>query len=399
MTAKLTIKSTKKYDLLVKTAIITGEKPTKAPEGTLAANQHQLNKLVGFLPTGEKVLVAQRPGKGGMDFTKLVGGKIYAVAADSITPVLEKDKDGKVIKGKQRSEDGLPYYTTSGFYSLSTKDMPSVKIYEAYTLLRNEQGDSFYQITDAQLQSSKHITVEDVVNDSTTLLDALTEWLDDKYNLCKEFDTDSNKKRNRRIQSATQEAEDNDEEYKGIAYKELAVSAKDGNPFVMLTFRVGDRVVEYMATRDQRVTTEKQLTVVAPVSAVDSVQIFAQSAFYQEIQNLAMGGVPVTVNMVQGHVMRTSVAFKRKVENLKTKTPQERQYGDSVFLVSALQQWTKGVVNIMYSFHPSFPTKDYEALYYVAAIRQAELGMTKLGDKKFSLPEATQYDIVSHITL
>jgi len=75
--------------------------------------------------------------------------------------------------------------------------------------------------------------------------------------------------------------------------------------------------------------------------------------------------------------MRTSVSFRRKVENVLLAPADKPQYGDAVYINAALKDWTKGIVSVLATNHPTFPAKDYDDLYYVVTVRQAEIGMNK----------------------
>jgi hypothetical protein len=57
-----------------------------------------------------------------------------------------------------------------------------------------------------------------------------------------------------------------------------------------------------------------------------------------------------------------------------------------------LHGWCKALVSIMHSQHPGFPRADYDAHHYVAALRQAEVGMNKRADGSgWEPPAAIRY--------
>jgi len=71
--------SAKNFDLVVRSTLVRSEKANKGLDTLPAPNPNQMNRIIGYLPDGTKVVIAQRPGKGGMDFNKIMGGKVFAV--------------------------------------------------------------------------------------------------------------------------------------------------------------------------------------------------------------------------------------------------------------------------------------------------------------------------------
>lgn len=387
-----------KFDLTVKSAIVRGEKPNKGLEAQAAPTPHQMNRLTGYLGDGRKILVAQRPGRGGMDFNKLLGGKVYAVAADALSPVYEKDKDGKATR-TQKQEEGLPLFSSSGFYLLSSKEYPAVQLFEAFTLLR-QRGEQVWLLTEEQLTARQRYVLNDEL-DWDVLSCALESALADEHNLVACHDPDINKKRKLNIDMAKMRAASEEVPYDGVEFNELGVSKKDGNPFLMYCWHAGEGPVKSGALlREAEVVDEDRdagRTVVQYFSPADAVARFAASAAGQAIRAALEAGQPVTFSFVQGHVMRTSVSFRRKAENVLNKVAKS-EFGDGVYILAALKGWTKGIIALMQSQHPSFPQADYDAHHYVAACRQAEIGMNKNGEGKFGLPVGIHYSLAERLT-
>jgi hypothetical protein len=369
--------------------VVRGEKANKGLEAFEAATSHQMNRVKGYRSDGAQILVAQRPGKGGMDFTKLMGGKVFAVAADGVSPVFEKDSAGKPTK-TQKLEEGLPLYSSSGFYLLSSKEYPALDIIEGYTLLTSD-GATAFLVTDKQLaaRSSSELTSD---LDWDLLAMELEGALGDEFNLVSTYDEAVNKKRMRGIERAKQEAEDNGEDYVGAEFKELAVSPKDGNPFIYYAWnsssgawRTGviPRHMEFRSTTDQ--TSSRYF------GAAEALEVFGHSEEFRELSKQLEEGCTVQFSWVQGHTMRTSISFRRKCENVLA-APDKPQYGDAVYIKAALEDWTKGFLSVMQSQHPTFPAADYDAHHYVVACRQAEVGMDRLGSK-WTSPQGLPYDL------
>ena len=381
------------YELVISSKVLQGEKANKGLEATAAPTPHQMNRLKGFFIGGSQVVLAQRPGKGGMDFNKLLGGKVFAVAADAVSPVLEKDGSERK-KGEQKSENGLPLYSSSGFYLLSSKEYPALHIAECFTRLRSN-GEQVLLINPAQLANVKKDTLMSDM-DIDLALETIQDLLGDESNAVVGFDEALNRKRGRAIEQAMRDAEAEGEPYAGATFNTLVHSQKDGNPFVQYAWKAsngetGDGVVlrEVATTSDER-------QVISYLTAEEAIATFKKSVDYLTIEKLVLNDVHVDFALVQGHAMRTSVSFRKKVENVQKAPPEKAQYGDGVYITAALSGWTKGIVSFMYSQHPNFPTLDYDAHHYVVAPRQAEVGMNKLGDK-WSPPKALMYDFQDYL--
>lgn len=377
------MKPLKSHDLTVRSAIVCGEKPNKALVAELAPNPNQMNRLTGFLADGRQVVVAQRHGKGGMDFTKLTGGKVYAVAADGLSPVYEKDGDGKPTKA-QKLEAGLPLFSSSGFYSLSSKEYPALHMVGAFTRLDSD-GELIQLVTPDQLKAKQHVVL-DTDEDLAALVAKLTDALGNEYNLVAKYDAHSNKKRSRGIARAEEEAKDADNEYEGVVFKEITVSPKDGNSLVLFAYRVGAGEMQSGVIQRQLVDVESEHQAIKYLTAAEAMAEFQHSEAFQEITNALDELQPIEFGYISGHLMRTSVSFRRKVENVLAEPKDKPAYGDAVYVHSALAGWTKGLVTLLHSMHPTFPREDYEAHHYVAAPRQAEVGMSKKADGNGYLP-------------
>lgn len=383
----------KKYELLVRSTVLRGEKPTKGLDATIAPNPNQMNRLVGYLPDGTKVVVAQRPGKGGMDFNKLLGGKVFAVAADGMSAVYEKDKDGKATK-IQKKEDGLPLYSSSGFYTMSSKDYPALEIIEAYTLLRGN-GALVWILTEKNLEDRQKFNVSSEI-DLDLALAAIKGALSDDNNLVARFDAEINKKRERTLRRAKEDAdaaveEGTGEPYAGAEYVQLAVSKKDGNPFVLFCWTADGAEPKMGAVTREREIQEEGRTVSKFLTADEALEHFTTTQGYMDLQAAVQAGKTVNLSFARGHIMRTSVSCRRKAENV-LKELEKTAYGDAVYIVSAVKAWTKGLLSVMHSQHPKFPADDYDAHHYVTSVRQAEIGMNKV-EGKWTPPSGLHYKL------
>ncbi len=377
-----------KFDFTVRSTIIRSEKANKGLDTVPAPNPNQMNRIIGFLPDGTKAIIAQRPGKGGMDFNKIMGGKVYAVAADGMSPVFEKDKAGKPTK-VVKQEDGLPLYSSSGFYLMSSKDYPALDMLEAYTHLLH-RGEQVALVTAEQLQATEFLDLESEL-DLEMMGAAMLDLLDDSRNLAARFDADANKRRRRGIERAKEEAEDAEEAFTGVQFKEVQVSKKDGNPLVVLSYRAeGSKDTQtLLVLREAELVNEDYddgRTFIKYFSPQEAVDHLVSTPAYRSLAALVDSGKKVKVALTGGHLMRTSVSFRRKTENVLAAGTDKPLYGDAVYIHGALNGWCRGLVSLLHSMHPNFPAADYEAHHYVAAVRQAEIGMTKKADGSGWLP-------------
>lgn len=388
--------TTQNFDFIVRSTILRGEKPVAALKAIEAATPHQMPRVIGYLPDGTKAMIAQRPGRGGMDFTKLMGGKVYAVAADGTSPVYEKDGDGKATK-VQKMEEGLPLYSSSGFYLLSSKEYPALEIGEYFTLLR-EKGAQAVLVSDAQMAAAQSFPVDSEL-DFELLSSAAIDALGDAHNLVTKFDADINRKRRRGIERARDDAQDNNEAYEGAIFAELAASKKDGNPALVAFWQAEGKAPEStLILRETVVLDDGERAVTQYLDPTQAWDFFTQSAEYKSILQLLDAGVPVQFGFIQAHVMRTSVSFRRKVENVLAAPPEKPAFGDAVYILGALKSWCRGIGAIMQSQHPNFPAADYDAHHYVVALRQSEVGMNKKADKSgWSAPQMVYSNLLAHV--
>jgi hypothetical protein len=382
-----------KFEFTVKSMVIRGEKANKGLEAQEAANQHQMNRIRGFLTDGTAVMVAQRPGKGGMDFTKLMGGKVFAVAADGISPVYEKDGGGKATK-VQKIEDGLPLYSSSGFYLLSSNQYPALELLDGYTLLR-QKGASLVLVTEAQLAALSKTELAGEL-DWDLLAMEMEAALSDEFNLVAQFDAGTNRRRKRGIEQAMGEADDTGETYEGAAFKELSVSKKDGNACVVFawTSTSGAKAAGVLARQADAEIEGRVVT--RYFTPTEAMAAFLDSADFAQLKKEFDADQTVTFGWAQGHIMRTSVSFRRKVENVLAAPPEKPQFGDAVYIQAALKNWTRGLLSVMQSQHPNFPQADYDAHHYVVASRQAEVGMNKAGER-WTSPQALTYSMAARL--
>lgn len=128
----------------------------------------------------------------------------------------------------------------------------------------------------------------------------------------------------------------------------------------------------------------------------EAMTAFAESAEFAQLKKEFDADHTVTFGWAQGHVMRTSVSFRRKVENVLAAPPEKPQYGDAVYIQAALKNWTRGLLSVMQSQHPNFPQADYDAHHYVVASRQAEVGMNKSGER-WTSPQALTYSMAARL--
>lgn len=376
--------ATKKHDLIAKSVLITGPGPNKGIEAHMAPNPNQMNRVVGLLPDGRKVVVAQRPGKGGMDFTKLMGGKVYAIAADAFAPVYEK-QDGKPTN-KQKEEDGLPLFSSSGFYSLSSREYPALDLFECYARLF-DKGEMAMLLTDEAMRGPQSLVLMGEAS-LAEFADSVRSNLSDEHNLVRRHDELINRKRQRAITRAREDVEAEDGQYSGVDFKEASVGKKDGNPFCLCVWKSDSGASgTFYVLRQKEITTDAGLPATQYMDADEAVAHMASSSpRYAALSKELAAGCFVQVAMVRGHVMRTSVSFRKKVENALAIPAEKPKYGDAPFVLGALHGWCRALVAIMHSQHPSFPQADYDAHHYVAALRQAEIGMTKKPDGSGWLP-------------
>lgn len=345
-----------KFDIVSISGVIRSEKPTKALEAIAAPNPNQMNRVVGYLPDGKKVIVAQRPGRGGMDFTKLLGGKVFAVAADALSPVFEKDKDGKATK-TQKTEDGVPLYSSSGFYTLSTRDYPALGILECYARVL-PGGEQVLLVSTESIDNKQSIQL-----DSEFDLDMLTDYLiaalDDTHNLVSSFDTDINKKREREMRRAREDAEAAGETFEGPEYKELAVSKKDGNPLALLAWKSQDgQVHDAVIVREVEGLDEVDRPTIHYLTPAEAVERFQQTPAFASLADELRECRPVGLTFAIGHLMRCSVSFRKKVVNTAAEPADKVLYGDAAYIRGASANWVRSIVVLMNSQHPGFPRQD-----------------------------------------
>jgi len=381
-----------KFEFVATSVIIRGEKPTKGIEALASANPHQMNRIVGYLPSGEKVMVAHRAGKGGMDFTKLMGGKVYAVAADAVSAVMEKDDKGKSTR-VQKKEDGLPLYSSSGFYTLSSKEYPAMALFEAYARVL-PGGEQMLLVTDEALAQRQTLTLDSEF-DLEMLTDFMVAALDDSANLVAEYDVQVNRKREVGLRRAREDAAERDETFEGPEFQDCAVSKKDGNPMAMLVWRLADGSVDStVVVREAEGIDEVDRPMMRYMTPPEAVQHFEASPAYRRIQDELAAGRQVFIAMAVGHVMRCSVSFRRKVQATLAEPAEKILYGDGAFIRGVANTWAKSIVGILHSQHPNFPREDYPTHHYVAGLRQAEVGMSKKPDNSGWLPpQVVPYDL------
>lgn len=327
-----------------------------------------------------------------MDFSKLIGGKVYALAADAMSPVMEKTPEGRSTK-TQKVEDGLPLYSASGFYVLSTKDYPALKLFEAFARVL-PGGEQILLVTPDALAHRQTLPLDSEF-DLDMLSDLLTAALDDSANLVAEFDPQINKRRQTLIRRAREDAEESNSSFEGPEFQECSVSKKDGNPMALLVWQTSDGATDStVIVREAEALDEVERPVMNYMSASEAVAHFQASEAYQRLLTELEAGRRVTMAFAVGHVMRASVSFRRKVQNVLAEPQDKPLYGDAAFVRGVCQSWTRAIVGILHSQHPAFPREDYPVHHYVAGLRQAEMGMAKRADGSgWQPPKVVEYDI------
>lgn len=376
--------------LQVHSTVVRSEKPNKGLEVLLSANPNQMHRLIGYLPDGKKVMIAQRFGRGGMDINKVAGGKVFAVAADALSPVMEKDKDGKATK-VQKVEDGLPLFSSSGFYLLSSKDYPALDILTGHSHLFDD-GNKVLLCTEDQLAATALMELSSEL-DFEMLEACLQDMLSDERNLVVRFNESINTRRRRGIERAQQEAEDEGEVATVVEFAELPVSVKDGNACVMLSWRLSPQApLQTMAVMREAVVANEDYddgrVLTRYFTPEQAVEFFRNGPEGRGMREALEAGQPLKVCITPAHVMRTSVSFRRKVANVQAAPPEKNVFGEAVYIQAALKGWVPAICALMYSQHPTFPALDYDSNHYVAAPRQKEISMTRREDNTWTPPQA-----------
>lgn len=365
------MKPTQSFELVARTMVLRSDKPNKGVTAIPAANPHQMNRVRGFTLGGTEVIVAKREGKAGMEFSKLLGGKTYAIAADACAAVYEKDEVGKPTR-VQKKEDGVPLFSASGFYLLSSKEYPAVDLSRALVHLPDGATDQMLVLAEDAVPHRESVEDEMALD---LFQVRLLQQLDDARNPLRAHVQAANRARKRGIDAAIAEAEDADSPYGGVTYTELPLSPKDGNPFVFIQARSGAEMRSHLLARDALDDVGGK-SVRRFFSAKDAVLQFLRTPFFAEISGWVAAGRVVELATYSGHSMRTSVTFKGKIQK-------EREapglYGDSPLIRGASTGWVKAIVTTMFSKHPGFPLQDYPDLHFVASARQAEMGLNRKG--------------------
>jgi len=380
------------FDFVAISGVIRSEKPNKGLEAVMASNPNQQNRIIGYLPDGVKVVVAQRPGRGGMDFTKLMGGKVFSVAADALSPVYEKGEDKKPTKNI-KMEGGLPLYSSSGFYTLSTKDYPALGVMECYARVLPGGEQVLLVATDA-ITNKQTLRLESDF-DLDVLTDFLVASLDDANNLVACYDEEINKKRERESRRAKEDADAANEPFEGPAFKELSVSKKDGNPLALLAWSTAaGEVRDAVIVRETEGLDDADRPVTQYLSAREAVDLFQTTEAFAELNDELRNGRAVSLAFAVGHLMRSSVSFRKKVVNTAAEPADKVLYGDAAYIRGVTTSWARSIVVLLNSQHPGFPRADYDSHFYVAAPRQAEIGMKKKPDGSGWLPpQVVSYDL------
>lgn len=355
-----------------KSAIVRGSHSNTPLEAKPAPNPHTGDRIIGHLADGEKVIVAIRPGgSGGMEFSKLLGGKVYAVAADGFSPVIDKDTK------KQKVEDGLPLFSSSGLYLLSSKEYPALHAFEAFTRLA-AAGQVVLTLSVEQLSRQETFTLDNEF-ELDMLVEQLRSSLTGTPNLFQASAAQVNKKREREIRTAKEEAEDRSAPYQGVDYCELPVSPRSGSPFLAICVRIPDSSTppsgQALTLFVEEAAPDGKPPRLVVLGIDQALHRWTEGELYARIKKRVLSGLPVEVSWACGYAVRTSVSFKKKVDNALS--PTDRGFGDSAYIKSALGGWARGIVATMFSRHPGFPRSEYDALHFVAAPRQAELQMTR----------------------
>lgn len=384
--------------VIARSAILRGDSPTTGLRALPSNNPNQANRVVGALADGRQIMVALRGGKGGMDFNKLLTGKVYAVAADGLTKSMVKDAAGNPTK-EQKTEEGLPLYIASGLYLMSSKEYMALYMSAAYARLFDD-GATMAIMTTAQVNARQSLALAGEL-EWDLFTEQLLALLSDEHNLMAPYAGALNKSRGRDLRRAKEDAEEAGLEFKGPQFAELGVSKKDGNPFVLLSFAdSAGRMRSHLVTRHVELMNEDDGRLIPHfLTPEEALAHFEKSDAARYLKAASSEGRELTLTFAQGHILRSSVSQRRKIENLRTlvkENPNKPLYGDNAFLNCAMQGWVKALVSAMYSKHPQFPAEDYDVLHFVGTCRQAEMAMQRSADGKGWLPpSAPRYDVAT----
>lgn len=352
-------------EVIAQTAIVVADKPGQAIRAEVSNHPAKPHYVLGTVD-GCEVAIALA-GKGGVDINKVASGKVLALAADGFRPALEKSADGAT--GKQKEHAGRPLYLASGFYLLSTRE------YQAHTIVRGwmrllDEGERVAMLTSKSLAAARRWQLG-----SRQDLLALHEWglqqLDDRHNFLHRFDAEVNRRKQRLLQRAMEDAQDAGEVLQAVQHQDLQADPKDGSGLLAILWRKNDRD----AWRE--VMVRRHLESVSPEGEIRQVFASPKEAMAalwatddgREMARLAKAGQVVQAVAVRGVVMRTSVSCRKKIDNARA--AHDPSSGEAVWLLAALRGWVPGIAPVLSMRHPQWPQKDYDTLHYVAAPRQA----------------------------
>lgn len=373
--------------IIANTAIILPDSSGGAIRAEISSHPSKPSYVLGRV--GDLDVAVAWAGKGGVEINKLASGRVLAVAADGFRPAYEKDEQGRPTKN-QKKHGGRPLYLASGFYLMSTKDYTAHTILSGYMRLMEE--GSLLAYLEPQSAGRTHALASR--DDLLDLHRELVSHLKEEGGVVTDFDEVVNKRRQRLIRRAQEDAEDGGVALEPLVqYRQLAADPKDCSPCVVLFWRDAQgRVVEAIVQRriDRRQGLGPEMALGQDfVSAKEAAAAFWGGESGSSLSRAVKAGHETRVFVAKGWVYRTSVAFKKKVASVM-QSRQAPSTGEGVWIEAAHKGWVMGYASILSMLHPQFPHKDYDTLHYVAAPRQAEMEMeqTEAGLR----PRAIVYD-------
>ena len=378
---------------IVQSAIIVGMNPGKPLEIQLSENPHKANKIIGRLLDGTAVIVSLRPGRGGVPINKLSTGKVFAVAADSFSPVYEKE-GGKPTKRQKVEADGTLHFSTGACYLMSTGEYKAL-VMGYYLTYVPQSGDEFFVIDSAAITTRVQVTLRNK-EDYVAFLRYMCRCLNPNNNWMHVHNSVINRVRARKIRTAQEQADEEGYVYEGIQPNDLDIDPRDGAPTVFLDVRdavlTSQSAFEIVRCAMGRIEPDTGRISYTHMSHTDRMKTFANEPLAHRIVARLKAGREVVVSIAQGATFRQSVSTKKKFANALDGS----NSGDSFYCNHAIGKWTNSMVGVMHSTHPRFPNEDYTTNHFVASLRQAEVLMEN-GSGSWRPLDIPGYDIPASI--
>ncbi len=351
-----------------------------------SGNPHVPDKVIGYLGDGTKVAIAVRTGgNGGNEINKIA--KMSVVRLDGFMVSYDTSAGGGAKDKTPVMHGDAIFATTSGAYMLRSKQSPALIVGEAFCHLYKDGTRTALFPTDVA-GNALHIASDAGEEFKTELSRVLIEQLDPSNNLFGEINDVMNKRRERGIRSAKEEAEDGGTEYAGVQFKPGVVSGNDGNPCVLVTAQVKtadgkDEFWQAVASLERAEGKFGNIKIMSPAQAVDS---FKETQFYRNVNAALAEGREVVVAALTGHVVRNIKSFSDRCKEVAEGIDQKKvEFGDGPFIKSAMSGFTKSIYAITGSLHPKFPAEDYwvddkkevASHKFVVNPGQAEIGMRR----------------------